>query len=113
MKKIVIILSTFVLAVFGSNSYAKDALTKTTIKVSGSCDLCKERIEKAAKIPGVKAVEWMEETHLLTVAYAPVKTSLDKIQQSIAAAGYDTEKYKASEEDYLKLPECCQYDREK
>jgi hypothetical protein len=30
---------------------------------------------------------------------------------AVAAAGYDTEDYKASDSAYQKLDECCQYER--
>jgi copper chaperone CopZ len=113
MRKTVLILITFLFTVLSVNVFAKDATTKTSFKVNGNCDMCKKRIEKAAKISGVKNAEWNEETHILTVAYVPAKITADQIQQSIANAGYDTEKYKALEEDYKKLPQCCQYDREK
>ena len=42
------------ITLFSANTFARDILTKATFKVSGNCDMCKERIEKAAKINGVK-----------------------------------------------------------
>lgn len=104
--------ATLFFTLFSVNMYAKDVITKTSFKVSGNCDMCKTRIEKAAKIDGVKNAVWDEETHLLTVAFAPTKVSVDQIQQNIAKAGYDTEKFKAIETDYKKLPQCCQYERQ-
>jgi Cu(I)/Ag(I) efflux system membrane fusion protein len=81
-----------------------------TIKVSGNCDMCKERIETAAKsVSGVSSVDWSTDTKMLHVQFDGTKTSLDKIQKAIAKAGHDTEKYKAGDAAYNELPECCRY----
>lgn len=111
MKKVSIIILTILLSSIAANTFARDILTRANIKVSGSCDMCKERIEKAANINGVKKAEWNEDTHILSVVFAPEKNNLDAIRQSIANAGYDTDKIKAKNDDYGKLPKCCQYDR--
>ena len=108
MKKTILMLLSM-LILFSVNMHAKDAITKASIKVSGNCEMCKERIEKAAKIEGVKNAIWNQETHILTVAFVPTKTTLDQIQQNIANAGYDTPMFKSTEENYKKLPQCCQY----
>ncbi len=83
------------------------------IKVNGSCGSCKKHIEKAAHLPGVEKADWNMDTHVLTLVYDPGKVTTEKVEKSIASAGYDTEKYKASEEAYNKLDACCQYEREK
>ena len=84
--------------------------TKTeTIKVSGNCEMCKARIEKAAKIDGVTKAEWSEKAKTLTATFDPAKTSIDAIGKKIAAVGYDNEKAKATDVAYNKLPSCCQY----
>jgi mercuric ion binding protein len=88
--------------------------TKTEIiKVSGNCDMCKTRIEKAARIDGVSKAEWSDETKLLTLVYDPSKVNSNDVQQKIAAIGYDTEKIKADDKAYKNLPGCCQYNRNK
>jgi len=71
--------------------------------------MCKERIENAALIKGVKFAEWDKETKLIKVVFKPDKTDALKIHKSIAAAGHDTEKEKAEDEAYKKLPACCAY----
>ena len=49
-----------------TNSKMDMASTKTeTLKVSGNCDLCKARIEKAAKVDGVSNAEWNAKTKML------------------------------------------------
>ncbi len=87
------------------------AQTPTTIKVSGNCAMCKKHIEKAAKDAGASTASWDKVSKLLTVSFDASKTSSDKIETSIAGAGYDTEHKIATEEAYKKLDECCQYDR--
>jgi copper chaperone CopZ len=79
-------------------------------KVSDHCDLCKARIETAAKsIAGVSLADWSNETKMLHVQFDGAKTNLDAIQKAIALVGHDTEKYKATDEAYKKLPSCCLY----
>lgn len=81
-----------------------------TIKVSGNCDQCKQRIETAAKsVSGVSSADWNTETKMLHVQFDGAKTNLDAIQKAVAKAGHDTEKYKASDAAYKALPECCKY----
>ena len=93
-----------------NNNIVQAATSKTeTIKVSGNCDMCKARIEKAAKIDGVTKAEWSTKTKTLTATFDPGKTSIDAIGKKIAAAGHDTEKAKATDVAYNKLPNCCQY----
>lgn len=81
-----------------------------TIKVSGTCDQCKARIEKVAKaVSGVSTADWSAETKMLHVQFDGAKTNSDALQKAIANVGHDTEKYKASDAVYKKLPECCLY----
>ncbi len=86
----------------------KDIKTETLL-VSGCCGMCKDRIEKAAYVKGVKRAEWDKEKHQLTVTYKPSKTTSDDILKSVANAGYDSEKYTADKEAYEQLSECCHY----
>lgn len=111
MKQTILTMLTVMITLFSANTYAKDALTKATFKVSGNCESCKKRIEKAAKVEGVKTAGWNVETKIMTVEFAPSKITVDQIQQNIAKVGYDTEKYKADETAYKKLPHCCQYEK--
>ncbi len=89
---------------------SSETLTKKTIKVSGNCDMCKERIETAAKsIAGVSSADWSPDTKMLQVKFDASKTNSDDIQKAIAKVGHDTEKYTATLEAYNALPECCLY----
>lgn len=86
--------------------------TKTeSIKVWGNCNMCKTRIEKAAKVDGVSKVSWDTKTKMLTLVYDPSKITSDNIQMKIAAVGHDTEKFRAEDKAYTKLDDCCKYDR--
>jgi len=73
--------------------------------------MCKSKIEKAAKEAGVKEANWDVDAKVLTVKYTSSSTNAAKIQQAVAAAGYDTRDVKTTEEAYNKLHGCCQYDR--
>ena len=81
--------------------------------VWGTCEMCKKRIEKAAKSAGAEAASWDADSHMLALEFTTDKTDLSKIQQSIAKAGYDTQDVTASDDDYNKLHGCCKYERKK
>ena len=81
------------------------------ISVAGNCGMCKSNIEKAAVKAGASTAEWDSKEKLLTVKYNSSSTNTGKIEQAVAAAGYDTRGVKATEEAYNKLHACCQYER--
>ncbi len=81
-----------------------------TFKVWGNCGMCKSTIEKAAKEAGATTAVWNKTTKMLKVSYASSVTNT-KIQEKIAAAGYDTKDLTAPDAAYNDLPECCQYER--
>lgn len=84
-----------------------------TFKVWGNCDLCKARIEKTMTAEGATKADWNTKTKLLAVTFDPSKTSVDALSKKLAAAGHDTEKYKADDKAYDALPGCCHYPRAK
>jgi copper chaperone CopZ len=93
-------------------SYAQKAtVKKETIKVWGNCGMCQKKIEKAAKAAGATTASWNEDSKELKVSYNPAKSSSEKIQQSIAKTGYDTQDFTADDKAYTKLSPCCHYDR--
>jgi len=80
------------------------------LNVKGSCEMCKDRIEKAAKeVEGVSFASWETEKQVLHLNYNPDKTSADDIAKAVAKAGHDTDKYKAEQAVYDALPACCKY----
>lgn len=89
------------------------AQTKTEkVKVLGNCGMCKKRIETALKNDSaITSAEWDKTTKFLTVSFDKKKTNVQAIQQKIADVGHDTDKAKATDEVYAKLPGCCKYDR--
>ncbi len=83
--------------------------TTTQFKVNGVCGMCKERIEEALYTTGIKSASWDRKTQLLTVTYKTNKINEFKIYELVAGVGHDTEKVKAKDEVYKKLPDCCLY----
>ncbi len=82
-----------------------------SFKVLGSCGMCKARIEKAAlSVDGVSKADWSSATGLLTVSLSK-KVSTHEIHKAVAKVGHDTEKHKADNSVYNKLPGCCKYKR--
>ncbi|MBL0069604.1 MAG: TonB-dependent receptor [Chitinophagaceae bacterium] len=81
----------------------------TRFTVYGNCEMCKERIEAAAKGKGVKNAFWDIDSKIMTLAYKPSLTNPGKVQQRIAEAGHDTELKKAKDAVYDGLPACCLY----
>ena len=80
------------------------------LNVDGLCEMCKQRIETAAKnVKGVTVADWNIEKKVLHVNFDPNVTNIDAISKAIADSGYDTDKYKASQTAYDALPSCCKY----
>lgn len=88
----------------------KNAKTET-VKVYGNCGMCKKKIETAANEKGIVKADWNVETNMLTITYNTKKTSQDAILKKVADAGYDSDKFTASNETYNALHGCCQYER--
>ena len=106
MKKLFLIFAISFL--FNVVSAQEVEVIETELKVSGVCDMCKERIEKSIDIDEVKYRKWNKRNNTLFVAFESSVTA-DSLQKRIAAFGHDTELYEASESDYNKLPKCCRY----
>jgi mercuric ion binding protein len=106
MLSLIMIVGLCTTALFGQS------VKKESFKVAGNCDMCKTRIEKAAKsVEGVSSADWNQETKMIEVSFNPEKADLDKINRAIAEAGHDTQMYRAKDEVYEKLPACCKYER--
>ena len=83
---------------------------QATFGVSGNCEMCKDRIEKAARsVKGVTTAVWDVKAKKIRVEYNNSQASIDIIQKAIAKVGHDTEKYKADDKVYNSLHECCLY----
>jgi len=94
------------------NSFAQK-IRSEKFKVAGECSMCKKKIEKTAKEAGVAYAVWNQQTKVLNVTYNASTTNTSIIQQKIASVGYDTPQYKATNDAYEALEECCQYVRER
>lgn len=110
MKTLSIVLAACLFFLSG-NLNAQNTNKSETIKVWGNCGMCKKTIEQAAKDAGATSAAWDKNTKMLAVKYNADQTSAMKIQEKIAAAGYDTRDLIANDEAYKNLEECCQYKR--
>ncbi len=113
MKSIQNVLMAIVLLLSGVavNAQIKNAKTET-VKIFGNCGMCKKTIEKAGNSQNIATVNWDKDTKIATLTYDSALTNQDEILKRVAIAGYDSEKNKAPEASYNKLPGCCQYERE-
>jgi copper chaperone CopZ len=107
MKKY--LLSLLAVVAFTFNSTAQSKITETSIEVDGLCGMCKQRIENAAYLPGVKKVNWDIETHQLDLVFRNDKVSKEEIIASINKAGHDVKGALASDEQYANIHSCCRF----
>lgn len=92
----------------------EDMLVTKTFYAGGDCDMCRSRMERAVKKSGaVTEFSWQRKKKLATVTYDKSKITLGDLEKLVADAGHDTKSFRASDETYYSLPECCHYKREK
>jgi hypothetical protein len=108
MKKLIALL-VIILTISMVTSAQEQKIVETEFKVFGNCGMCKTRIEKAMKIKPVKLAKWDKQTKMLKVAFIESEIKVDDLHKIIAAVGHDTEKFKAPDSVYVKLPKCCLY----
>ena len=94
---------------FDLAAQVKNKDSTVSFRVSGACEMCKERIEETLKIRGVRSADWNVDSKMLTLVYSPTIVSLLKVHKIIAEVGHDTEFEKARDAVYNELPECCHY----
>lgn len=95
-----------------SNMESSADKTHEMLKVSGNCEMCKSRIEKAAKgVKGVSSANWDVKAKVIHLDFDSKVTSKRNISKAIASVGHDTELDKASKATYDDLPSCCLYER--
>ena len=115
MKRILIfsVLSAFIALGFAACGNAEAATsgnkTTTSFFTDGVCGMCEARIEKALLVKGVHSVSWDKQTKTTTVVYNPEHITEMQLHELAAKIGHDTDKVKATEEAYNKLPGCCRY----
>ena len=110
MKSKIIAMVAFIFYTTAISAQEKQKKIETIeFKVFGVCDMCKERIENAALIKGVKHTQWNKHSGVIKVVYNVNKVTVNDIHKSVADSGHDTDKFKSSEKNYNKLPQCCAY----
>lgn len=88
----------------------ESTITHAHLAVNGSCEMCRERIENAAKaVKGVASAEWDGEEQQLHLNFNTAETSLEAISKALAQAGHDTGLDRAPDDVYDALPGCCKY----
>jgi outer membrane receptor for ferrienterochelin and colicin len=110
MKYILQLLVLLLLVSIGNAQQISTSKSDTVlIRVFGNCEMCKERIEEAAKGKAVKTAVWNIDSKMLRLIYNSSLTSPDKVLQRIVDAGHDSELKKAKDVVYNGLPGCCLY----
>jgi len=107
-KKIYLFLLVF--GLFSSVDISAQA-TKISFEVAGKCDMCKDRIETALDVKGVRMAYWSLDTKICKVTYNPSKITEKEIYKILAEAGHDTQACKAPDKAYNGLHHCCRYER--
>ncbi|MCO5285035.1 MAG: copper chaperone [Chitinophagaceae bacterium] len=104
--------TTLAIALFAISSIKAQSTEITdSVLVNGNCGMCKSAIEKSAKEAGASYASWDKKTKVLNLKFDPATTSQEQIEKKVAARGYDTQNFKATDEAYEKLSACCHYDR--
>lgn len=85
------------------------AVVETSFQVSGVCGMCKDRIENALSVKGVKMATWDRDTEMCRVIYRTDKVEEAELHRLINEVGHDTALSKASDEEYATVHECCKY----
>jgi periplasmic mercuric ion binding protein len=100
----------FILLIISSfGALAQSKIVTSKIKVFGNCTQCKQRIETALEVKGIKTATWNSTSKELEVVYNKSKISERKIHEIVASVGHDTELVKANDSVYSDLPFCCLY----
>lgn len=112
MKKLVLILGMIFTINFSgfAQEIKKNKNAKVEFHVSGNCEMCKKRIQKAAlSVKGVKSADWHLDCGTIYLIVDQTKTTTLTIQNAIAKVGHDNDGEKSTNEDYSKLHHCCLY----
>jgi copper chaperone CopZ len=108
----IIVLCCALLTFYTSNSILANQIKDTVISVQGNCKSCKKTIEAAVNsLDGIQKASWNISTKKMSITFDQSIISIQKIEDKIAASGYDTDDVKATEESYNSLHSCCKYQR--
>lgn len=96
---------------FKTDIKTTDNITSSHMKVSGACGMCKDRIEGiAGNITHIVNTDYNLANQTLTF-YFNKQPDINKLAESLKAAGHDNEFGKATDEAYNNLHSCCKYQR--
>ena len=107
--KYLIVSAIAVLALSTSANAQRSKPVSTEFTVGGVCEMCEKRIEKAMDVPGVVYADYDLSNHKLSLVYKPHKITEERIHEILNEAGHDTEKSKATQEQYDAVHHCCKY----
>lgn len=80
-----------------------------TFYVEGSCVECEALIREAmSEVSGADFEGWDMATSQARVQFSGLAEDLDRIQEAIAAAGFETQYFSANPDARAALPACCQ-----
>ncbi len=106
MKHLLVILSLLIVTGLHAQKNNTDTLT---IRTSAVCEMCVETIEgNLIYEKGVKAVKLDLQTGIVTVDYAPKKTTPEAIRTALTRLGYYADDMPGDEKAFSQLPDCCQ-----
>lgn len=100
------------LFIFGwLNGQAQSPIKLGQFKVYGNCEHCKERIEEALDVKGIKKAKWNEKTQMLSLKYDSTLFTTRSLMEKMAQIGHDTDSVRTTAKLYNSLPGCCHYKR--
>ncbi|MES2734277.1 MAG: heavy metal-associated domain-containing protein [Bacteroidota bacterium] len=106
------ILALVMVCTIAFSASAQKKQEEVKIKTSAICKMCKATIERQlAFTKGVEKADLDVATKVVTVAYNPKKTTVEKIKKAINESGYDADESPADPKAYNKLEECCKKDQ--
>ena len=97
----------------GTSISQSNKIKKIKFQVNGVCEMCKNRIETALDVKGIRLADWNIKTKLCRVKFNSEVISENDIHKLISGVGHDTPTCRAKDTDYNNLYHCCRYDREK
>ena len=95
----------------GSYMLQSDKIKKIKFQVNGVCEMCKNRIETALDVKGIRLADWNIKTKFCRVKFNSEIISENDIHKLISEVGHDTPIYRAKDKDYNNLYHCCHYTR--
>ena len=97
--------------VIGSDISQSNKIKKIKFQVNGVCEMCKNRIETALDVKGIRLADWNIKTKFCRVKFNSEIISENDIHKLISEVGHDTPIYRAKDKDYNNLYHCCHYTR--